>query len=102
MTAHGLGRLRRPRAGLESRRRPARRSVGTQTRTSASARLAQAAGDRAGDVSAAASQSAISVACTGARPNATATSAVPSDWPIRRPEDCRPAAPPLRSRARCR
>ena len=49
-------------------------------------------------VSAAAPQSAISVACAGARPSATATSAVPNDWPISRPEDCRPAAPPLRSR----
>ena len=34
-------------------------------------------------VSAAAPQSAISVACAGARPKATATAAVPSDWPIR-------------------
>ena len=31
------------------------------------------------------------------RPKATAISAAPNDWPISRPDDCSPEAPPLRS-----
>ena len=42
-------------------------------------------------------QSAIAVACCGARPKATAITAAPSDWPISRPVDWSPEAPPLRS-----
>ena len=53
-------------------------------------------------VSAAAPQSAISVACQGAWPRATATSTIPNDWPISRPEDWRPAAPRFAHGARCR
>ena len=45
----------------------------------------------------AAVQSAIEIACSGHRPKATAIRAAPKDWPIRRPDDCSPEAPPLRS-----
>ena len=71
-----------------------RRLVGIRSQSARRRPLAHAPAS----VRAAAPQSAIDVACWGARPNATAISAVPSDWPISRPVDCRPAAPPLRSR----
>ena len=87
VTDHGLGSLWRSRAGLEPRRRP--RVVALRAQRGASPQFARRkplviAPAR---VSAAAPQSAISVACRGACPSATATSAVPNDWPISRPED---------------
>ena len=83
----------RGRAGMKSRRRT--RLVALGAKRSVASLLASCAGRGAAPPRSARPRprARSSVACAVARPSATATSAVPSDWPISRPEDLQAGSP---------